>query len=217
MGQVGGSHHFAAGVHGELGHPDIDGTDSRFGTDDGTNGRSTGTIVTDDKFLNGQIRHAGQFTYKEARDTVGAVSLVGIGLDDNTVVQFRCMGRLMLRGIIRMDSMGLIDTQHKGFTNATRIQVGIQTTGVFAHGRRNPTHCFHHNGSTRTLSTLTPHFFVIESCQQTYIFVMGHDGFVRRMSNECFHTTKHRRKIVKTGRIQKLRTKTAHCCWLQII
>ena len=95
-------------MHGQLGHTGIHGTNSRLGRNGRSDGRSTRTIVLDDKFLNRNVGATAQFSHDKARHAIGGIALIGIGFDHDTGIEKGGMDGFMFRSIIGMKGVGLV-------------------------------------------------------------------------------------------------------------
>lgn len=85
------THDFTTRMHRQLRHTNINGTNARARTNNGTNGGATGTVVANDKFLNGQARCSGNFANNESSDGIGGVPLIRICFDNDATIEFGSM------------------------------------------------------------------------------------------------------------------------------
>merc|ERR550517_1737505 len=89
-------HSLADGVHGEGGHPQVDGPDPNPGRDDRPDGGAAGAVVPHNKLLHWGIGTSRKLTQQESSFCIGCVPLVAVCLDHSALVQEGTMVLVML-------------------------------------------------------------------------------------------------------------------------
>mmetsp|Transcript_28655 Transcript_28655/g.61463 ORF Transcript_28655/g.61463 Transcript_28655/m.61463 type:complete len:392 (-) Transcript_28655:500-1675(-) len=204
VGEVGSSHHLAAGMHRQLRHTTIDHTHSGIGTNPGSDGRPAGTVVAHNNFVDRNIGDASQFPHHKPGDSARSVSLVGIGLDDKTPVELRCVVRFVLRGVVGMDRVDHVDAQNEGLADAGAVKVRIGRAAP-GEGRRNPLDGFGHDGRTRSLRRRRSDLFVVEEDGHRDVgrFVVQTLSIGTGVIDQGFQRSKDRGEVVETGSVDE--------------
>ena len=144
------SAHLTNGVHGELGHTDIDGADATRGCEDGPNGRSARHIVAHDELLGRDVMTTRNLLHDESRETRGGIPLVRVRLDHQPFVQGGTMVLLVHFRPVGVQSVGHVSGHKEGARNGgiigLRIRVQlvqqlVQVVRTGTHDRRTAALC----------------------------------------------------------------------------
>ena len=100
------AHHLSDRVHGKLRRAAINRENPRKGGNDGANGTPASAVGSHREFLHGNAGPLGRTPEDARRDGIGGISLVGIVLDDEAVIDFGCHGGVMLGGVVRVLGVG---------------------------------------------------------------------------------------------------------------
>mmetsp|Transcript_34617 Transcript_34617/g.68140 ORF Transcript_34617/g.68140 Transcript_34617/m.68140 type:complete len:224 (-) Transcript_34617:1138-1809(-) len=124
--EIGYSHGFPAGMHGQLGHPHVHGPYSRGGANNRPDRTPAPAVVPDHKLLGSpQPRPPRHLPHQQPRDPVGRVLLVAVPFDDDAPVHRRHVRRLVLLGVVRVHRVCLIHAQDEALAEGRSGQIGV--------------------------------------------------------------------------------------------
>jgi len=111
------------GMHRELWSSNINNLNTSLGCNHGSNGRATETILFDHKILDWYwgLGVSSNNSQNSSTNRIGHVSLIGIDLDHDTLVDLGLVLSLMLFRIIWMDSVGHIGRNDETISDYSEI------------------------------------------------------------------------------------------------
>ena len=107
---------FVAGVHGQLGKTNIGGGNGNVGKGNVAQSGATGEVSAVAVGLHRYIRSGTDLAENRGGYTVGAVTLVGVEFQHDTVVNNGGVGGIRIFRMVGMQGMGIVRRDHKGLT-----------------------------------------------------------------------------------------------------
>ena len=156
---VNNSHHLTDTVHGQAGSSNVEGLDSSLRCHHRTNSATTHRIVSHDEILEGNVNSGTKSTEDSSADRVSHVALVGVQLEDNSLLEFRLVLRLMQVAVVRMHSMGQVSRKDKTAVNSSEI---VFLRSIFRCSSKDTLSSFNSHVTVSTLGRLRANFLMIE-------------------------------------------------------
>lgn len=103
---ISGTAGLADAVHAQLGVTQVQSAHAELGGQEGANGASAEGVVADDEELEGHTGGAGALLDEDDAGGVCGVALVGVDLDDGTLVHGGLVRGLVLADVVGVDGVG---------------------------------------------------------------------------------------------------------------
>mmetsp|Transcript_28855 Transcript_28855/g.85203 ORF Transcript_28855/g.85203 Transcript_28855/m.85203 type:complete len:359 (-) Transcript_28855:865-1941(-) len=208
-------------MHRELRATQVDGPHPGRGADDRPDRGTAPAVVPHDEFLHGgQAGPPGDLPHDEARDAVRRVPLVGVPLDDHPVVHAGGVILLVLRGVVRMDRVGLIDAQDEGSGEGRGVEIVAPSRVAGPEGGRDASDRLGHDGRTGTGEAAGSDFLVIEERDHGDVLVVGEEVqpvIAGGVVHESAEGEVAAGQVVESGRVDEFRVGTAEGGRLDVV
>mmetsp|Transcript_4925 Transcript_4925/g.11594 ORF Transcript_4925/g.11594 Transcript_4925/m.11594 type:complete len:254 (-) Transcript_4925:781-1542(-) len=205
-------------MHGELGHPQVDGPHARVGGDDGPDGRPARAVVPHDELLHGHPDSAAELANQEARGARGGVPLVGVRLDHQARVHRGGVLLLVLRGVVGVHRVGHVHAQDHGPVQrrpeALRVAPAASLGGECL---GDPLDGVAHDGRARAALGAGPDLLVVEERHHAHVPVRPEQGRVRGVGLEGLDGGEARGQVVEPRPVDELLSRAPERAPLSVV
>mmetsp|Transcript_79291 Transcript_79291/g.224449 ORF Transcript_79291/g.224449 Transcript_79291/m.224449 type:complete len:227 (-) Transcript_79291:689-1369(-) len=185
-------------MHRPLRGPDVDGADPRLRRDDRPDRRAARHVVPHHEVLDRDRGALADLAEEGRRQRGRRVSLVGVRLDDDALVELRHVLALVLADVVRVHAVGAVGREQEALGIDLRPRERRDVEG--AHDVLKPRE---HRVAVRARGGLAAHLLVVERDGDGDVLRVLHDGGAREVA-EALHRGPRGQQVVDARRGDEL-------------